>query len=71
MRDSYREFLRPFGVTPETVYLATGRATALARVAARAASGGGDFQLSPELAAFYFDHFEIPRPDEGPLTIVK
>jgi predicted kinase len=25
MRDEYRELLRPFGVVPETVYLATGR----------------------------------------------
>ena len=29
MRDEYREFLRPFGVVPETVYLATDRATRL------------------------------------------
>ncbi|HEY3879216.1 MAG TPA: ATP-binding protein [Trebonia sp.] len=72
MREDYRAFLRPFGVQPETVYLAADRATVLARIAARAAAaGGGDFQLSPELAAFYFDHFEIPDPAEGPLTIVK
>jgi predicted kinase len=35
MRDEYREFLRPFGVVPETVYLATDRATVLRRIAAR------------------------------------
>jgi predicted kinase len=29
MRDEYRQFLRPFGVVPETVYVATGRATVL------------------------------------------
>jgi predicted kinase len=34
MRDEYREFLRPFGVAPETVYLATDRATVLQRIAA-------------------------------------
>jgi predicted kinase len=71
MRDEYREFLRPFGVVPETVYLATGRATVLQRVAARAARGGDDFKLSTELAAFYFDHFEVPTAAEGPLTVVR
>jgi predicted kinase len=70
LRDEYREFLRPFGVVPETVYMATDRATVLQRVAARAARGGDDFTLSPELAAFYFDHFEPPEAAEGPLMIV-
>jgi predicted kinase len=71
MRDDYREFLRPFGVVPETVYLATDRATVLERIAARAARGGDDFKLSTELAACYFDHFEPPVAAEGPLTVVK
>ena len=71
MRDDYREFLRPFGVVPETVYLATDRATALQRISARAAQGGDDFKLSAELAAFYFDHFEVPTADEGPVTVIR
>jgi predicted kinase len=71
MRDSYREFLRPFGVVPETVYLAIDRATALRRVSARAARDGDDFAITPELATAYFDHFEPPTPAEGPLTIVS
>ena len=71
MRDDYRELLRPFGVVPETVYLATDRATALRRVAARAAGDGDDFQLSAELAAAYFDHFEAPTVAEGPLTVLR
>jgi hypothetical protein len=70
MRDEYRELLRPFGVVPETVYLATDRATVLRRVGDRAARGGDDFKLSEELAAFYFDHFEVPTAAEGPLTVV-
>jgi predicted kinase len=70
MRDEYRELLRPFGVVPETVYLATDRATVLRRVGERAAMGGDDFKLSEELAAFYFDHFEVPTAAEGPLTVV-
>ena len=71
MRDEYREFLRPFGVVPETVYLATDRATVLRRIGARAARGGADFKIGTELAAYYFDHFEVPAAAEGPLTIMK
>jgi len=70
MRDEYREFLKPFGVEPETIYLATDRTTVLKHISARAADGGDDFKLSAELAAFYFDHFEAPAADEGPLTVI-
>jgi predicted kinase len=70
-RDEYRELLRPFGIVPETVYLATDRATVLKRIAARAARDGDDFAISTELAAFYFDHFEVPTAAEGPLTIIS
>jgi predicted kinase len=71
MRDDYRELLRPLGVVPETVYLATDRATVLSRIAARGARNGDDFAISAELAARYFDHFEAPAPAEGPLTVVS
>jgi predicted kinase len=71
MRDEYRRFLRPSGVVPETVYLATDRATVLRRIAARAAGDGDDFTVSTELAAFYFDHFEVPSAAEGPLTVIR
>jgi predicted kinase len=71
MRDEYRELLRPWGVVAETVYLATDRATVLRRVSARAAGGGDDFKLTGELAAFYFDHFEVPTTAEGPLTVIE
>ena len=71
MRDEYRELLRPMGVIPETVYLATDRAAVLRRVGARAARDGDDFKLSTELAAFYFDHFEVPTAAEGPLTVIN
>jgi predicted kinase len=70
-RDEYRELLRTLGVEPETVYLATDRATVLRRIAARAARDGDDFAISTELAAFYFDHFEVPTAAEGPLTVMK
>ena len=71
MREEYRELLRPLGVVPETVYLAADRATVLQRIRARAAQDGDDFALSPELAATYFDHFEVPTPEEGPLTVLR
>lgn len=70
MRDDYRDLLGPTGVTPETVYLATDRGTVLERVRARRATHSDDFVLSDELAAQYFDHFEPPTAEEGPLTIV-
>jgi predicted kinase len=70
-RDEYRELLSPLGVVPETVYLATDRATVLRRIAARAARDGDDFAISTELAALYFDHFEVPTAAEGPLTVMK
>lgn len=71
MRDEYRELLKPSGVVPETVYLATDRATVLKRVSARAARDGDDFAISAELAARYFDHFEVPTAAEGPLTVLR
>jgi predicted kinase len=70
MREEYRGLLRPLGVVPETVYLATDRATVLQRIAARAARDGDDFAISADLAAFYFDHFEPPTAEEGPLTVI-
>jgi predicted kinase len=71
MREEYREVLRPLGVVPETVYLATDRVAVLRRIDARAARDGDDFTISAELAAFYFDHFEVPTAAEGPLTVIS
>ncbi len=69
-REEYREVLRPLGVVPETVYLATGRDTVLKRVSARAARDGDGYKLTAELAARYFDHFEVPTAAEGPLIVI-
>lgn len=71
MRDDYRRLLEPAGVVPETVYLATDRETVLARMRARRGSHPDDHVLTEELAAVYFDHFEPPTPDEGPLTVIR
>ena len=70
MREEYRRLLRPLGVEPETIYLATSRDEVLARIRARRANHPDDFTLSEELAAEYFDHFEVPTNDEGPLRVI-
>jgi gluconate kinase len=57
-------------VVPEIVYLATDRETVLARMRARRGSHPDDFAITEELAARYFDHFEVPSADEGPLTVI-
>jgi predicted kinase len=70
MRDDFRLLLQPTGVVPETIYLATDLTTVLARVRARRGSHPDDIVLSDELAARYFDDFEPPTTDEGPLTVI-
>ena len=70
MREDYRRLVRPLGVEPETIYLATPREVALARVRARQAVHPDDFRLSEAAAAEYFDHFEVPTEEEGPLTVI-
>lgn len=57
MRAHYRRLLEPTGVVPETVYLATDRASVLERVRARRGSHPDDVVLTEELAAAYFDHY--------------
>lgn len=69
-RDEYRRLLAGAGVVPEVWYLATPRDVALARVAARVNDGPDSIALPAATAAHYFDHFEIPTPDEGPLRVI-
>ena len=71
MRDDYRRLLEPTGVVPQTVYLATDRETVLARLRARRAGHPDDHVLPEDLATQYFDHFEPPTPEEGPLEVVR
>ena len=70
MRDRWRELLAPSGVIPEIVRVVVSRETALARVAARAVGHSDDFRLPREIAEIYYDHFEPPTDDEGPVTVV-
>lgn len=71
MRDEYRELLRPVGAVPETIYLATDRDVVLSRIKTRRGNHPDDVILGDELAAEYFDDFEPPSPDEGPLRIIS
>lgn len=71
MRDDYRQFLEPTGVVPETVYLATDRETVLSRMKARRGHHSDDFVVAEDLVAEYFDHFEPPTLEEGPLTVIR
>lgn len=71
MRDHWRRLLAPSRVTPETLYLPVDRQTCLERVAARSSDDGDDFALAPETAARYYDHFEPPTDEEGPLTVLR
>lgn len=68
-RADYRRLLTGLGVQAETVYLATPREVVLARVAERSGDGADDVLLDPATAASYFDHFEAPGQDEGPLHV--
>lgn len=70
MRDEYRALVRPLGVEPETIYLATPRDVALARVRARRNADANDVRLTTDLAAEYVDNFEVPDADEGPLSMI-
>jgi gluconate kinase len=56
---------------PETIYLATDRDTVLSRMRARRGSHSDDFVLTEDLVTQYFDRFEPPTPDEGPLRVVR
>ena len=71
MRDDYRKLLEPTGVIPKTIYLATDRETVLSRMRARRGSHTDDFVLTEDLVGEYFDHFEPPTADEGPLTVIR
>jgi len=69
-RDRYRALVRSEGIEPETVYVATPRDVVVRRVLARGARHADDFPLDEALAGAYFDAFEPPTADEGPLTVV-
>ena len=71
MRAAYRALLRPLGVTPEIVYLATPREVVLRRIRERRGDDPNAVRLPPDVAMAYADAFEPPTPDEGPLTVIR
>lgn len=70
MRDDYRRLLQPYGVEPETIYLVASQEVVLHRLRMRSNSHADDFPVTEDLAAAYFDAFEPPTVDEGPLTVI-
>lgn len=70
MRDRWRRALEPTGVVPEIIYLSTPRDIALRRLQGRQGAHSDDYVIPDDLAARYIDHFEVPTPDEGPLTVI-
>lgn len=70
-RDEFRALLAPQGIRPETVYIATSLATILSRVGDRHGRGPDDWPLSEQTATEFFERFEPPTPEEGPLEVVR
>lgn len=70
-RDEYRRLGAEHGAVVEVVFVSTPRGVALARVAARTGAHRHDVVLAPEVAAGYYDGFEVPTPQEGPLSVVS
>lgn len=70
-RDEFRALLAPRGIVPETVYIATTLETILSRVGDRHGRWSDDWPLTEETATEYFERFEPPTPEEGPLEVVR
>jgi predicted kinase len=70
-RDEYRALLAPHGILPEMVYIATSLETILRRVGDRHGRRADDWPLTEQTATEYFQRFEPPTSDEGPLEVVR
>lgn len=70
-RDEFRALLAPRGIVPETVYLATSLETIMSRVGERHGRWADDWPLTEQTATEYFERFEPPTPDEGPLEVIR
>ena len=69
-RDEFRALLAPRGIVPETVYIATSLETILSRIGDRHGRGPDDWPLTEQTATEYFERFEPPTLEEGPLTVI-
>jgi predicted kinase len=70
-REELRALLAPQGIVPETVYIATSLQTILSRVGDRHGRRADDWPLTEQTATEYFERFEPPTPEEGPLEVVR
>ena len=70
-RDEYRALLAPHGIVPDTVYIATSLETILSRIGDRHGRRADDWSLTEQAATEYFQRFEAPTPEEGPLEVVR
>ncbi len=70
-RDELRALLAPRHIVPETVYIATSLETILSRVGDRHGRQADDWPLTVQTATEYFQRFEPPTPEEGPLDVVR
>ncbi|WP_218043578.1 AAA family ATPase [Paramicrobacterium fandaimingii] len=70
-RDEFRELLAPHGIVPKTVYIATDLETILSRVGDRHGRQADDWPMTEQTATEYFEQFEPPSPEEGPLEIIS
>jgi predicted kinase len=70
-RDEYRSLLAPHGILPEMLYIATSLETILRRVGDRHGRRADDWPLTEQTATEYFQRFEPPTSDEGPLEVVR
>ncbi|MET0828432.1 MAG: ATP-binding protein [Microbacterium sp.] len=70
-RDEFRALLAPQGIVPETVYIATSLGTILSRVHDRHGRRADDWPLTEQTATEYFERFEPPTSEEGPLEVVR
>jgi predicted kinase len=70
MRQKYRELAQACGALTETVYFDTPRGVVLERVRARGGASPNEVRLAEKPAAAYFDGFEVPTADEGPLRVI-
>jgi predicted kinase len=71
IRDECRELLRRFGVVPETVYLATDRATVLQRVGARGSAGRRRPRDQHGTRGLLLRSLRGPYSGGGPLTVMS
>ena len=69
-RDEYRALLAPLGVVPEVVYVRTPRELGLERMRERNVGHPDDFCLPEEVVEMYWDGFEVPTEEEGPIRVV-